>query len=331
MRDLHDVFPLVVPRAEDIPMQKLPANGPRQINSHRVAGLEWCIDLAGEIDQRLGEIPLLEFIPENFMTVFGFTKPKALFDRIERLGIPVLVHSVGLSLASVEPFKQKYFENMLEVMRALPTTVSLSDHLCLTEKDGNEIGQLTTTPYNVETLDAVTHKIETIQKQISVPFAIENITHCFQIPDQEIAETEFINRVIDRTGAKLLLDLNNIHTNGVNFGTDPWAWLAGIDLADVDAIHLAGGFVDEDDGMLMDGHCASVPEPVWKLYDHVIRHAGRPITTIVEWTANNKPNGLQPVLDDQNRAQAILDKYYPVTPALRIPAAIDSRSAEVRA
>lgn len=277
--------------------------------NNRVAGLEWCIDLAKEIEPRLGEIPCLEFIPENFMTVFGFSVPKPLFQEIERREIPVLVHSVGLSLASVEPFKQTYFEDILKVMNEIPTTISLSDHLCMTEKDGNEVGQLTTSPYNTDTLDAVCRKIDMIQSRISVPFAIENITHCFVIPDQEFAETEFINRVLNRTGAKLLLDLNNIHTNGVNFGTDPWKWLSQIDLASVEAIHLAGGFLD-DDNMLMDGHCSSVPEPVWQLYDHVIRSARRPITTIVEWTANNKESGLQPVIDDQNRAQNIMDGYY---------------------
>lgn len=276
--------------------------------SHEVAGIEWCIDLAGEIEGRLSEIPLLEFIPENFMTVFGFTAPKALFEEIERRKIPVIVHSVGLSLASVEPFKQKYFEDILKVMNDLPTTFSLSDHLCLTEKDGKEVGQLTSTIYNEEVLDTVTRKIELIQKQSRVPFAIENITHCFLIPQQEMKETTFINRLIDRTGCQLLLDLNNIYTNGVNFGLDPMEWLSEIRLSTVDSIHLAGGYLD-DDNMLMDGHCANVAEPVWRLYDHVIREAKRPIPTIVEWTANNKPFGLQPVLDDQNKAQVIMDRY----------------------
>ncbi len=277
--------------------------------SYAVAGVEWSAELAKEVEARLGEIPLLEFIPENFMTAFGFTTPKPLFREIERLNTPVFVHSVGLSLASVEPFKQSYFENVLRVMEELPTTVSLSDHLCLTEKDGNEVGQLTSTIYNEEVLDTVSRKIELIQKQTSMPFSIENITHCFVIPEQEMKETTFINRLIDRTGIKLLLDLNNIYTNGVNFGVDPMEWLSEIRLSDVDAIHLAGGFLD-DDNMLMDGHCANVPEPVWALYDYVLQNTGRPIATIVEWTANNKGNGLQPVLNDQVRAQAYLDKYY---------------------
>lgn len=271
-----------------------------------VAGLEWCIELAQEIEEALDEIPLIEFIPENFMTVFGFTRPETLFRKIEEKNIPVLIHSVGLSLASVEPFKQSYFEDILNVVRALPTSACLSDHLCITEKDGNDVGQLTTTIYNEDTFDAVARKIETIQEKTRKPFLIENITHCFVIPGQEILETEFINKLLRKTGAKLLLDLNNVYTNGVNFGIPPLDWISAIDINNVEAIHLAGGFLD-DDNMLMDGHCSPVPPAVWELYRHVIEKAGRPIATIVERTANNKSTGLKPVLEDQKFAQTILD------------------------
>ncbi len=275
-----------------------------------IAGLEWCIDLAAEIDERFGEIPLLEIIPENFMTLFGFSIPTKLFGEIEKRQIPILLHSIGLSIATLEELNEQYLSDIKKVMDQLPTTVSFSDHLCMTGKAGNDIGQLTPVPYNQETLDCVTRKIEKIQKAFPVPFSLENITHCFMIPQQEISEPEFFNKLIERTGIGMLLDLNNIYTNGVNFGIDPFQYISEIKIEAVDAIHLAGGYLDEDN-MLMDGHSSRVPAPVWDLYDHVIRKAGHPISTIVEWTANNAGNGLQPVIDDQNKAQSILDKYYP--------------------
>ena len=279
-------------------------------NSFARAGLEWCVSLAPDIDKNWDRIKLLEIIPENFFPQLGNTSYKDLFRKIEQYNIPVIIHSIGLSLASIEPFKQKYFDQIKEIVDQCPNVVQISDHLCLTEMAHSEIGQLTPTPYTYETLKAIVRKIKTIQKQVSIPFAIENITASFQIPNQEIEETKFIELLQQETDALLLLDLNNIYTNGVNFGIDPYEWLDHIHLEQVGSIHLAGGFYDEN-GILQDGHCAKVPHEVWKLFQYTIRKAGRKIPTIVERTARNKPYGLKPVLEDQEKAQSIMDKELP--------------------
>jgi uncharacterized protein (UPF0276 family) len=253
----------------------------------------------------MDEIVMLEIIPENFFASLGTGPRRRLFREIERRGIPTILHCIALSLASIEPLKESYLREVLNVARELPTMRSLSDHLCMTERSGSEIGQLTTAPYTTATLDCITRKIEAIQARIDVPFAIENISHPFMVPADEMTETEFIRRLQARTGCGFLLDLHNIYTNAVNFGVDPYAYIAEVNLAAVDSIHLAGGFYDEH-GMLQDGHCARVPERVWELFRHTIRRARRAIPTIVERTSKNAANGLQPVLDDQRMAQAIL-------------------------
>jgi uncharacterized protein (UPF0276 family) len=273
-----------------------------------VAGLEWCDSLAAEIEAQLDRIPLIELIPENFFPSQGNALPRRFVDALARRPTPVMVHSVGLSLASIEPLKEAYLDEILAIADALPVVASLSDHLCMTEMEGSDVGQLTSAPYNEDTLDALTRKVEALQRRTRIPFAIENITHNFLIPDQPMSEAEIIRGLVTRTGARLLLDLNNIYTNGVNFGLDPYAWLDEIELEWVEAIHLAGGFFDHDH-LLQDGHCARVPEPVWTLYEHVIARAGRPIPTIVERTGRNREHGLRPVLGDQERAQTILHRY----------------------
>jgi uncharacterized protein (UPF0276 family) len=271
-----------------------------------VAGIEWCTNLDAEIQANIEQIGCLELIPENFFQDLTNFCPKKIFQVLYERKIPVIVHSIGLSLGSLEPFKESYFGKILEIADQVPSTVSLSDHLCMTERNGSAIGQLTTIPYNEDTLDCVTKKLELIRTKTDVPFAIENITHCFVVPGQELTETQFINQLIERTGVDLLLDLNNIYTNGVNFGLDPYEWLSEIDLDCVSSIHLAGGYVDEN-RFLQDGHCEKVPEPVWELFEHVIQTAGRPITTIVERTWRNEAQGIKPILEDQFRAQSVLD------------------------
>lgn len=272
-----------------------------------VAGVEWSLPLDHEIQERMAEIGCLEIIPENFLEEFANFNPTRLFEAAAKHNTPIILHSIGLSLGSVEPFKQRHFQNLLDKCRGASNLCAYSDHLCLTEKSGSDLGQLTPIFYNEESLDCLANKIDLVKHQIGVPFLLENISYPFAIPDQEIDEPTFINRLLKRVDSKLLLDLHNIHTNQVNFGIDAVRWLAAIDLNLVGCIHLAGGYIDENE-FLQDGHCSDVPEAVWDLYEYVLKRIGRPVTTIVERTSGNEKCGLSPTLADQVRAQSILDK-----------------------
>ena len=152
----------------------------------------------------------------------------------------------------------------------------------MTEAGGVEIGQLTPLNWNTETADIVARKVNQIQKELDVPFAIENVTNRFMVPNTELTETQFINKIIEKTGCGLQLDLNNIDTNGYNYGFDPYQWLEEINLDAVVSIHLAGGIFD-DEGTLLDSHSAPVRERVWELYRYVCDRV-TPSSTIVEWT-----------------------------------------------
>lgn len=271
-------------------------------------GLEWADTIADEINERIDEIPLVEFIPENFFFGRGDTQTSQFLNAIKERNIPVIVHSVGLSLATIEEFRREHFKNILDVAEDLPV-LSFSDHLCMTRKDKLDIGQLTTVPYNDATLNSLCDKIDAIHELISMPFAIEHIAHNFEIPNQQYTETQFINLLTKRTGCKVLLDCNNLYGNGVNFGWDPIQYVSELNLDDVDSIHMAGGFFDNEN-MFQDGHCEKVSPPVWDLYRHVLKKAGRPIPTVVERTGNND-EGLRPILEDMHEAQKIMDEMYP--------------------
>ena len=77
----------------------------------------------------------------------------------------------------------------------------------------------------------------------------------------------------------------------------------------VGEIHLAGHDEQADDDwrpLLSDTHDRAVADPVWTLYDTVIRQCG-PIPTLVEWDSD-LPDW--PVLrDEAARAQRILDRH----------------------
>lgn len=259
-------------------------------------GIEWAEAMEKEILENLSQLSCFELIPENF-----FHDRDAILKQIQRSEVPVLVHGVELSLGTDEPLKQKHFEQILRVAGEV-NTINVSDHLCFTEAGGVEIGQLTPLPWTMESADVVCRKIDQIQKQLTVPFLIENITNRFVVPGTEFSETGFINRILDRTGCGLLLDLNNVHTNAVNFGFDPFDWINEINLGAVKTIHLAGGFYD-DEGALIDSHSDAAPERVWELFRHVCERI-LPCSTIFEWTDDVR--GLPALMNEVARAEQIL-------------------------
>jgi uncharacterized protein (UPF0276 family) len=94
--------------------------------------------------------------------------------------------------------------------------------------------------------------------------------------------------------------------SAINHGYDPCRYLGDFPLHLVEEIHLAGhaeDVDDEGDRLLIDSHDRPVSDPVWSLYEFVIRRAG-PLPTLIEWD-NDVPEW--PVLRrEAQRAEDIL-------------------------
>ena len=101
---------------------------------------------------------------------------------------------------------------------------------------------------------------------------IENAADCLE-------ETEFLERLRQRTGCGLLLDVNNLYVNQCNHGEDAIAAMAALQSAPAE-IHLAGHLVTEDS--VVDHHGDHVAEPVWALYMAAVRRFGE-VPTLIEW------------------------------------------------
>lgn len=270
----------------------------RRINPlFRGVGIEWAEDIEDSILEALDYVDFVELIPENFF--YGLRS--TFLEKLRASGKPVLIHGVELSIGTDEPLKEDHLTRILRVADRV-NTIAFSDHLCMTEAGGVEVGQLTPLPWSRTGADVVCRKIEQVARRLSVPLLIENIANRFLVPDTELSETDFINRVLRGTGCLLLLDLHNLHANAFNFQFDPYAWLGALDLQAVDAIHLAGGHYDSD-GTLVDGHSNAVPPRVWDLYRHVCDRV-TPTCTVVERAENFPP--YEELLGELGRAKSIL-------------------------
>jgi uncharacterized protein (UPF0276 family) len=135
-------------------------------------------------------------------------------------------------------------------------------------------------PAQVEALGHLSGRVQRIQDLLREPLVVENLSSYLRFTDSDRCETEFLSELTERTGCRLLLDLNNLYVNQINHGEDSQKAFAALPLDSVAEIHL-GGYRDME-GWLLDAHSNSVSEPVWRLYESACRRL--PDTPVlIEW------------------------------------------------
>jgi uncharacterized protein (UPF0276 family) len=163
-------------------------------------------------------------------------------------------------------------------------------------------------------VERVAGRAAALQDRLKLPLLHENAFYYAPFPGSEIEEAEFIAGLVDRAQTYLLLDLHNVYSNSVNFPDyDILKYLRTIPLDRVIEIHLAGG--EQIGDWYHDFHNHYVPEPVWEMLAHVLRHAPRleAVTLEVQGPAHNAKSGPvgahwgQMISNDLRRARALWD------------------------
>lgn len=242
---------------------------------------------------------------ENYMGAGG--PPHLSLSRIRR-DYPVSLHGVCMSIGGPQPLDKSHLGRFKALVdRYEPALVS--EHLAWSTHGATYYNDLLPLPYTSETLARVADHIDQVQEMIGRPILLENPSTYVVFPQSDMGETEFIRRLIRRTGCGLLLDINNVFVSATNHGYSALAYLADFPLGDVGEIHLAGHARqtdDEGDLLLIDSHDGPVADAVWKLFEIVIGQCG-PIPTLVEW---DSAIPAWPVLKvEAIAAQAILDSH----------------------
>ena len=143
---------------------------------------------------------------------------------------PVFLHGVGLSLGTALPPDPEYLDQVREVARRLRVPW-YSEHLAFTKVPGLDLAQLLPLPRTEEVLQIVCEHVDVVQERVGLALLLENISYYFEYPESELGEVEFLIEVCRRTGAGILLDLENLRINSINHGFDPLAFLAGLPCA----------------------------------------------------------------------------------------------------
>lgn len=199
-----------------------------------------------------------------------------------------------LSVASPDAPGRNYLDTLLAIAEENDAE-SISDHLGFTRDahNGVEMGHFAPPPFTSAALDATCRNIDLAQTCFARRdrrFYIENIAYLFRF-DGTMTEAEFLWRVLRNTGCGWLLDVTNVYANAVNFGFDPYDFIAEVmPAADRVQLHLAGGFFDEQAGMYIDSHSEPIPEPVWSLYRHALDQGRHKINAVFLERDQNYPD-----------------------------------------
>ena len=186
-------------------------------------------------DQRLTPVRWFEIISENYMSTQG--RPRIVLEKI-RQTFPIAMHGVGLSIGGAG-VDLEYLSQLRKLERWLEPFI-VSDHLCWTGVNGENVHDLLPLVYDQENLDRICGQVSQVQDYLQRPLLLENPSVYFEFQNSVMDEVEFLATICRRTGAQLLLDINNVYVNARNFGTAPENYIDRVDFNQVGQIHLAG-------------------------------------------------------------------------------------------
>jgi uncharacterized protein (UPF0276 family) len=262
----------------------------RRLSVDRV-GLGWRAELAGSILSHLDEIDVVEVLIEDYLDA-----PRKSRDALAFLSrqVPVVYHGVSLGLASAHPVERKRLDRIARVIEKLRIE-RWSEHLAFVRAGGIEIGHLAAAPRTLATIEGTCRNLDRVFQAIGCLPALENIATLIDPPGSKMTEPEWIEAILARSSADLLLDLHNLWCNARNAGLDAERFLLRFPLTRTTRVHLSGGHLIHEPAQyaryagstrLLDDHLHPVPQGVIALLTRLAARAAQPLTVILERDGN---------------------------------------------
>lgn len=247
-------------------------------------------------------IDWFEIISENYMVEGG--KPLFYLDQI-RQDYPLVMHGVSMSIGGTDPLNMDYLKQLKQLKQRLEPQW-LSDHLCWTGVNGQNLHDLMPLPYTQPTLNHVVERVQRVQDYLGCRILLENVSSYVSYRESEMPEWEFVSEVARQADCLLLLDINNVFVSSFNHCFDSHRYINALPIEKVKQIHLAG-YTDYQD-YLIDTHDQAVSTPVWELYEQGLKRFG-PLPTMIE-RDDNFPD-FSELEAELEQAKTIHHKLYP--------------------
>lgn len=235
-----------------------------------------------EILENMPDIGWFEVHSENFLHPGSI--PMAYLLKI-RSHYPISIHGVGLSLGSMHLDNKHLFRLKNLINQLQPFLVS--EHLTWNQVNNHHLPDLINVVYTTETLDVFVRNIQQTQYYLQKQILIENPSSYFEYKMSSISEVDFLIEVVRRSGAKILLDVNNVYISSYNNNFNPKHYIDSIPVNLVAEIHIAGHSDKQitNEIIKIDTHNNFVSNEVWQLYEHAVKRFG-PTLTLLEWDAD---------------------------------------------
>lgn len=222
------------------------------------------------IDYR-DEIDFLEIVPENSMHL-NFRQAKQFEEIVQTF--PTVAHGLSLSLGDPYGLNTEHIKTLKNFLDRYGIA-TYSEHLSFTSLDGRQTYELLPLPMTQAVVQMVVDKIAQLQEILQRTLVIENPTY-YTALESTMDESDFINAILKKSGAKLLLDINNVFVNGHNHGFDPQVFIDKLDLKRVAYCHIAG-HMEYRENLFIDTHGMPVKEEVWRLMRRVVSRKTLPV------------------------------------------------------
>ncbi len=215
-------------------------------------------DLELDWPEGLRRPDFIEVSPENWLG-FGGRFARDLRWFTERY--PTVAHGLSLSIGGPDPLDEDFVRRLRDFLDLHDVRI-FSEHLSYCTDEGH-LYDLMPIPFTEAAVRRVAERILRVQDILGRRLAVENVSY-YAAPGKELEEIEFLNAVLEAADCQLLLDVNNVYVNSVNFGYDAEAFLRAVPAERVAYLHMAGHLQQAED-LIIDTHGADVVDPVWSL------------------------------------------------------------------
>lgn len=222
-----------------------------------------------------------EVAPENWINIGGrFGRQfRVLTERYA-----FACHGLSLNLGGLAPLDQRLLGDIKAFLDEHQISV-YSEHLSACADDG-QLYDLMPVPFSDANVVRIARRIEQVEEALERPLIIENVSAYACLPG-DMDEAAFVNAVLAEADCQLLLDVNNVLVNSINFGSDAEHFIRAMPSSRIAYMHIAGHF-DAEPGLKIDSHGAPVIDPVWRLLQLAYaEHGVRP--TLLERDFNFPP------------------------------------------
>lgn len=174
-------------------------------------------------------------------------------------------HGIGLSLPSAIPIDMAMVAEVASLAREL-NLQWYSEHLSMFlvsngSVPNSQAGLGLPVTYDEEVFQIIKAKLAILRNALGCDLLLENGAIFTPVPDTEMSEPTFLNRLYSELNCGTLLDLHNLYVGLLNGVLSPREYLEQLNPDCVREIHLAGGH--ELAGFYTDSHSGLTPAEVW--------------------------------------------------------------------